>query len=159
MKNDLNALALRIKSDIDDLIIVVERIIGGWQRVLQTSDDYYLDGVALNLHGFYSGIEKVFVLIAENLDNSLPQGENWHQLLLQQMADEVPGIRPALISKNTLGVLNKYRGFRHVVRNVYTYQFDSAKVEKLVEEITEVYNQVSTEIIAFTDFLLKFNSD
>lgn len=94
----LRLLAQRIRANLDDLEQVVDRIAVGWQRTWQTNDDYYLDSVALNLHGFYSGVERIFELVAENVDRLLPQGENWHQLLLQQMAQELPGIRPALIS-------------------------------------------------------------
>jgi hypothetical protein len=43
-----------------------------------------LDGVALNLHSFYSGTERIFELIAANVDDILPKGENWHQALLKQ---------------------------------------------------------------------------
>jgi len=42
-----------------------------------------LDGVALNLHSFYSGIERIFELIAANVDDIRPVGENWHQTLLK----------------------------------------------------------------------------
>jgi hypothetical protein len=43
---------------------VRQRIETGWQRVRQSSDDYYLDGVALNLPSFYSGLERIFELVA-----------------------------------------------------------------------------------------------
>jgi hypothetical protein len=58
--------------------------------------------------------------VAEVIDGEKPVGENWHQVLLKQMANEVSGVRPAVISENTFVKLNEYRGFRHVVRNVYT---------------------------------------
>ena len=70
-----------------------------WQRALRAADDYYLDGVALNLHGFYAGLERIFELIAAIVDGQKPEGENWHQALLHQMTLEVPAIRPAVISE------------------------------------------------------------
>lgn len=30
----------------------------GWLRADRTGDDYYLDGVILNLHGFYTGFDE-----------------------------------------------------------------------------------------------------
>jgi hypothetical protein len=36
---------------------------------------YYLDSVALNLQGFYSGIERIFELIVLTVDRSRPAGE------------------------------------------------------------------------------------
>ena len=61
-------------------------------------DDYYLDGMALNLHSFYAGIERLFEMIVETVDGSVPQGADWHQLLVEQMAREIPDIRPAVLT-------------------------------------------------------------
>ena len=47
-------LAARILAEINDLNTVVKRAVQGWERVKTKNDDYYLDGVALNLHFFYS---------------------------------------------------------------------------------------------------------
>lgn len=69
------------------------------------------------------------------------------------MTWDVPGIRPAVISSDTYERLNQYRGFRHVVRNVYTFQFDPAKVERLVADADAVPTQTRTELLAFAEFL------
>ena len=146
-------LANRIRRELNELEIVRARVEEGWQRAHHSDDDYYLDSVALNLHGFYSGIERVFSLIAETVDGSIPQGENWHLLLLQQMTAEIPDVRPAVISGSVSKDLNEYRGFRHVVRNVYTYHFDPEKIEKLVDKVPELFRQLKLELSAFADFL------
>jgi hypothetical protein len=150
---DLGGLANRIRQELTELEYVVARTNEGWQRARRSNDDYYLDGVALNLHGFYSGLERVFALIAETIDGSLPQGENWHLTLLQQMMQEKPRLRPAVISESVVKRLNEYRGFRHVVRNVYTYRFDPVKVEKLVRLAPDLFNQLKAELLAFAAFL------
>ena len=151
--DDLGGLAGRIRQELEELEQVLKRIHEGWARARRSGDDYYLDSVALNLHGFYTGLERIFTLIAETVDGSLPGGENWHLLLLQQMAEEKPSLRPAVISESIGQRLNEYRGFRHVVRNVYTYRFDTAKVEKLVDSAPELFNQLRAEISAFAAFL------
>ena len=125
----------------------------GWERARRSNDDYYLDGVALNLHGFYMGIERIMTRIAETIDGGLPQGESWHLLLLEQMMKEVPGIRPAVISTRTGSKLDEYRKFRHIVRNVYTHNFDPVKLGKLVNSVPELFTQVKAEILAFAAFL------
>lgn len=151
--DDLSGLALRIRQELGELELVLARISEGWQRARRSGDDYYLDSVALNLHGFYSGLERIFTLIAETIDGSLPQGENWHLLLLQQMTKETPRMRPAVISDDVSRRLNEYRGFRHVVRNVYTYRFDPVKVEKLVLDAPALFAQFNSELSAFANFL------
>ncbi len=153
MIDRLRGLVERITVELSELEQVVGRVREAWQRAQRTEDNFYLDSVALNLHGFYTGLERIFTLIAETVDGVMPTGENWHQTLLAQMAKEIPGIRPAVISSVTYQRLSEYRGFRHVVRNVYTFHFDPAKVEKLVQGAEPVYHQVQSELLAFARFL------
>ena len=153
MSNALKRLAKRIRDSLDDLEIVLQRVEEGWERYQRSTDDYFLDGVALNLHGFYSGLERIFELIATTIDGTKPDGEHWHQALLRQMTNEVPSIRPAVISTLSYEQLDEYRGFRHVVRNVYTYKFNPIKVKKLVEQAPGLYSCVNAELQAFADFL------
>jgi len=68
-------LADRIRHEVDTLYLVLARAQEGWRRQQLSGDDYYLDGVALNLHGFYAGVERLFELIAGVVDGALPQGE------------------------------------------------------------------------------------
>jgi len=131
----------------------IKRAQEGWRRAQRSADDFYLDSVALNLHGFYAGLERLFELIAATVDGTVPRGANWHQMLLEQMATEVSHVRPAVISEETRAALDEYRGFRHVVRNVYTFKFDPMKLQKLVEEVPQVLSQVRAEMLAFADFL------
>jgi hypothetical protein len=90
MNERLLSLRERIRDELADLERLVSRAVEAWRRAQQSGDDYYLDSVALNLHGLYAGLERLFELIATVVDNSVPQGMNWHQLLLEQMAGEIP---------------------------------------------------------------------
>ncbi len=54
------------------------------------------------LHDFYSGAEKMFEKIALNVDNNMPQGEDWHIKLLLQMTQNVTGKRDSLIDSELL---------------------------------------------------------
>jgi len=69
------------------------------------------------------------------------------------MTAEVCGVRPAVISDVTREQLDAYRGFRHVVRNVYIFNFDPAKVGKLIVDAPQLFSQVQAELLAFTEFL------
>ena len=153
MSERLIRLAERIRSGLVDLNRLVERAREGLRRARLEDDDLYLDSVALNLHGFYAGLERLFKLTAANVDGAIPQGANWHQILLQQMAAEIPGVRPAMISERLRDSLDEYRGFRHVVRHVYTFSFDPLKMRKLVEQAPAVVAQLRRELLAFAEFL------
>jgi hypothetical protein len=153
MNTKLAHVANRIRLELAELEEVVRRVEEGWKRAEGSGDDYYLDGVALNLHGLYSGLERIFEVIALNVDGRKPEGENWHQELLRQMSTEILEMRPAVISESCYEALNEYRGFRHVVRNIYTYIFDRVKMRKLVEKTPGLFSQVRAELLAFADFL------
>jgi hypothetical protein len=113
----------------------------------------YVDSAALNLHGFYSGLERLFELIARHVDRNPPAGETWHRDLLQQMADEVPSVRPAVISQDNAHALDEFRRFRHLVRNVYTFNLIPDKMEPLTSTLPRLWPQVRAELLAFADFL------
>ena len=146
-------LAGRIQAELREFTILVERIELGMEKAKTQSDDFYLDSVALNLHGFYSGVERLFKKIAGTIDGTMPEGANWHQELLTQMSIEVPGVRPAVISLELKEKLEEYRGFRHVVRNVYTYHLDPEKVKPLVKPIIRVRKKLEKELSAFARFI------
>jgi hypothetical protein len=150
---ETRALIERIQQELPELHIVVKRINDGWERARRSNDDYYLDSVALNLHGFYSGFERIFALIAETVDKEMPQGEKWHLLLLERMLAEKSGIRPAVISQASWKTLNELRGFRHIVRNVYTHKFDPDKVGKMVEDVPALFERLQAELGSFINFL------
>lgn len=153
MSDPLRQLAARIRSELKDVERILGRMEEGWKRAQCSSDDYYLDGVALNLHGFYGGVERLFERIAVLVDDTKPIGQNWHQLLLEQMAQEIPGVRPAVISKSIHVKLETYRSFRHIARNIYTFNIDPAKLEHLVAGAAAAFPQLRAELLAFADLL------
>lgn len=153
MSNSGAILAARILTELRDLALLVDRAKHGWEKAKSQHDDYYLDGVALNLHGFYSGLEKIFEKIASKIDGAVPTAANWHQELLEQMSMEILDVRPAVISEDSRDMLVDYRGFRHVVRNVYTYHMNPEKMERLIEKIDSVLEKLSSELMTFATFL------
>jgi len=143
----------RIRSELKRLDRVLDRVNEGIRQARWTSDDLYWDSVALNLHGFYAGLERLFEMIAGTVDGSVPQGANWHQVLLEQMAAEQSRIRPAVISEETRFALDEYRGLRHVVRNVYSFKFDALQLQRLGQQAPQVFSRVRAELLSFADFL------
>ena len=148
-------LAGRIRQELAE----VERIVSRAERAVRVAQqrpedqDLLLDSAALNLHDFYAGLERVFEVIADGVDRVKPVGPNWHQELLHQMASEIPGVRPSVLSSEVRDRLDRYRGFRHVVRNVYTFNLDPQQVEILVRQLRPTMEHTSQELSAFADFL------
>ncbi len=74
----IKELVERIHQELDEIPRVLARMNEGWELFRRSNDDHYIDGVALNLHSFYLGIERILTHIAETIDGDLPRGENWH---------------------------------------------------------------------------------
>lgn len=153
MNTELDALASRIRLELSEIKRTVDRVQAGWRASKRSSDDLYLDAVALNLHGFYGRFERSFELIAKVIDDSRPRSAEWHPELLVQMSTEIPGVRPSVISTASVARLDEYRKFRHLVRNVYTFKFEPSQMEHLVEQAPTLYDDVRAEPLAFTDFI------
>ena len=155
MNSPYRELAQRVRDEVPDLERVIQRVLRAWElcQCSPGQQDVYLDSVALNLHGFYSGIERLFELIARHVDRDPPAGETWHYTLLQQMTRDEPDLRPAVISVKTALTLDRLRRFRHLVRNVYTLNLVPEKIEPLVSALPGLWPQLKAELLAFADFL------
>ena len=147
--------AERIRSELENIEEVVTRV----RRAVEASEgdsvnsDLYWDAVALNLHDFYTGLERLLRHIAAEVDGHVPAGAEWHQELLRQMATQLPRIRPAVFSKETIKRLDEYLRFRHVVRHVYAFEFDSQRIRPLVEALAADFAQVRGELTVFIAYL------
>lgn len=88
------ALAGRIRAALEEVKTTVNRTVMLAEKARRSGDDDYWDAVALNLHGFYSGVEQIFEDIARTIDGGLLSGAEWHTSLLRQMTVEMGKLRP-----------------------------------------------------------------
>jgi hypothetical protein len=109
--------------------------------------------VGLNLHAYYTGLERIFGKIANDLDGGVPGGESWHTELLRQMALDLPGVRPAVLRRETANALDRYRGFSHLIRNIYATSLDPEPLGRLVANLPSVWEQVKEDLTHFQQFL------
>ena len=105
------------------------------------------------LHDFYTGLEKIFERIALIVDGGMPEGEDWHIQLLRRMAVPVPERRPAVMSKELTETLAEYLRFRHLFRNIYGFELEWERLQKLVEKLPSVYKDLESDLKKFRDFL------
>ena len=147
------ALAGRMRASLEDVKTAVDRAIALAEKARRSGDDDYWDGVALNLHGFYSGVEQIFEDIARTIDGGSPSGEEWHTSLLRQMTVEMGKLRPAVIRIETRQALDEYRGFRQIVRNVYVFNLRPARLKELASDAPTCLSNLTTDLLAFADFL------
>lgn len=148
-------LAERLRAELQVLEQVVGRAEGALDRTAQHPEDqvYFVAAAALDLHGFYAGIERLLELIANEVDGVQPTGRRWHRDLLAQMSLAVPGVRPVVLSSETGMALTQYLDFRHVVRNVYTFNLRSERVTELVRDLRAAFDLARHDLLTFAAFL------
>jgi hypothetical protein len=148
-------LAERIRGELQTLEQVVERAEGAVAQAAQQPENqgYFIAAAALDLHGFYAGLERLFELIAIDIDGSPPTGSRWHRHLLEQMGLAVTDVRPAILLPETRVALMEYLEFRHVVRNVYTFNLRSERVIELVATLRPAFDLTQRDLLSFSMFL------
>jgi hypothetical protein len=153
VNQNASILAVRIQSELIEIEQIVERAQRLLAKAIESGDEDYYDGVALNLHSFYTAIERILEDIAKEIDGAIPTGQNWHRSLLMQMAAEVPQIRPPVIQRSSRDCLDDYRGLRHVIRNVYSFNLKPVRLQELVTTLSDCYQSIASDLTHFCQFL------
>lgn len=148
-------LAQRIRDEVAQLDRSVATASRHWQRSLSTDldQDAYLNSVAFSLHSFYTGVEHMLELVAQEMDGGTLGGETWHTELLHQMALDVPAVRPAVLGHKSAEWLDEYRKFRHRVRNIYATNLLPERLQSLVEGLPTGWACLREDLLAFAGFL------
>jgi uncharacterized protein YutE (UPF0331/DUF86 family) len=149
-----SVLVARLNRELTKIQVAVQTAVSQANKAKTTGDLDYLQAAALSLQNFYMGVEQAFEEIAKQIDESLPTGASSHRELLEQMALEIPKVRPAVIQSGTFARLNDYRGFRHVVIHRYGFELHPERIQELVEELPVCCNALVQDIHAFCEFLM-----
>ena len=147
-KNQKNEIASFLKEELDkikELSVEINECKG---------DSYIMKRAKGSiLHDFYNACERIFELIANNINGGITGGHKWHKRLLYQMTINIEGVRTPVISKKLAAELDEYLAFRHLFRNIYGFELESKRLDKLVERFTEIIDLFFEEINDFIDKL------
>lgn len=155
-REHLLTLAAEIRDELAKLSELARSIESTWKRrstAPREEQDVFLESVALKLHNFYTGCERIFGQVGTEINGALPQTHDWHVRLLRTMCVEVPEVRPAVLSAALARDLEDYLRFRHLVRNIYALELDAAKIEPLVGKVADVAGRFEDEIERFVRYL------
>lgn len=125
-------------------LLLEERAIG-----LRTDDPVRLESVAYQLHNFYNAIEDLLKLVASHFENQISDTARWHSVLLQRMSQEIPGIRPVVISQESYLLLNSLRGFRHFFRHAYGVPIDYEQLQINLNKARQLYPNLEKDLNQF----------
>lgn len=135
----------------------IENLLSKYKDLINKCEDEKPDLIELTalasvLHSFYSGVENIFSLIAKNIDNNSPEGENWHKELLIQMQKENDE-RNKVISENIKDDLVELLAFRHFYRHSYSFSLDWKEMKDIVLNLFETWERVQKDINKFIESL------
>ena len=139
----------KVKAELADLqaeILEIRPLL----HKLETSepDPVEIRAVATTLHAFYSGVERIFLLIAKDIDNQIPQSIHWHRDLLAQMKNSSKQ-RPRVIDQGLYDILADYLGFRHFFRHGYPTRLEWQTMEPLTKALIETSRQYIEQVTGF----------
>lgn len=153
MKRD-EAFARRLAAEIASELESLSRLEEQSADAPQGDDTFSLRARGSILHDFYSGIERVFVRIAEELNGGVAQGEQWHQQLVKDMSLEIPEVRPAVIDQELARSLGDFRRLRHVFRNVYGFALEDQRMRPLEERLPAVLAAFRRQVGEFLAWIM-----
>ena len=102
--------------------------------------------VAVDLHAYYTAAETLFERIARLVDDAMPSGDGSHQALVEQMAADIPPLRPAVVSRDTATWLHSLRSFRHFFRHAYSVELDARRLAEHARALAEHHRGFREEL-------------
>jgi hypothetical protein len=135
----LLTLIQELEGDMRELDRAAALNMRAWGRIQGGAVDA-LDWGALGytIHSAYGIIENYCLRISKHFENHLDPG-SWHKALIEKMALEIPGVRPALLCDDSLKrKLIEILKFRHRFRNLYGEELDPAKTADIQRSFDEV---------------------
>ena len=108
--------------------------------------------MALKLHNFYAGCERIFSAVVAELNGGLPQEVDWPRRLLDKMGT-ARDYRPALLATETAHELHDFLTFCHTMRNIHGFQLNIARVDYLVACYPAAWQHVQADVTQFMAWL------
>ena len=133
-------------TQIDRLFTVYAELLARVQQ--RQPDTVEIAAVASVLHSFYNGVENIFLIVAKQIDQNVPTGNQSHRDLLVQMMKQ-NAHRSKVISTETGKQLGDFLGFRHFYRHSYSFFIDWNELQILVFVLNAVWSQVKSDLDLF----------
>ncbi len=139
---------------VNRLAAVTQKELNKLRALLAEASSYSVDTVnprviASLLHDFYTGIERIFQKIAKDIEGDVVNGRGWHKALLEDMALEIPEVRPRVITDEFCRRLDDYLRFRHLFRGIYGFELEVERMRPLFDDLEEVFTALERQLQNF----------
>jgi uncharacterized protein YutE (UPF0331/DUF86 family) len=151
-KEKLSILQAAIKSQIE----TIEKIFQKIEARRRKKGEVQIESLAYQLHNLYCAFEDLFKIVANFFENRIEERARNHREILWRMKIPIEGIRPALLSETSYGLLDSLRAFRHFFLHAYSYELNPKKVHLVLEEALKLREIYQREI---RDFLAKLGME
>ena len=149
-----DVLARRLAAEIEAELATMAALADEFASAPPADDRYAIRARGSMLHDFYNCVERVFLRIARELNGGVPRGEQWHRDLIDNMALEIPGVRPAVVDRGLADVLGEYLRFRHVFRDVYGGVLVAHRMALLEDRLPDTITAFRRDIGAFVAWMM-----
>ncbi len=115
-----------------------------------TLAESYLEVMAFQhaMQAGYTSFESALRRLLALLDEAMPQGPDWHAVLLRRVSEPLEGLRPAILSASLTDPADELLRFRHVAIHSYD-RFSERKAAIAVEAAETFLALIDADIAAF----------
>ena len=149
MENDA---LIPLKADLTAQMVYIRTVadrLEARSQGLQPDDIVKMESVAYQIHNLYNATEDLLKLVATHFENNIADATRWHTELLFRMAQNIAGIRPALLSETCYVLLNSLRGFRHFFRHAYNTTLEYPQLQINLKKARQLYPCLEQDINNF----------
>jgi hypothetical protein len=151
----MNAKIQRLRAEIGFDRAALERRVQelGSLELGDNADAAACAQAAVALHHAYGSMESILQRVARDVDGDVPSGGDWHQELLHAMGLAIEGIRPAVLSRESVAALRELLSFRHFFRHAYAVELDAERLSILRRHLRRALPRLLTELDRLDGFL------
>jgi hypothetical protein len=97
---DFQLIAAEIKAQTQQIELIRERILER-TALIARGEPVVFEGVAFHIHYYYSAVEDLLRIVANAFENNISDRSRWHTELIDRIARDIEGVRPAFLSAET----------------------------------------------------------
>lgn len=150
----LARIAARVREEaarVEGVVAAMRDALARWDAGPQ--DRIHVHWVGGLVHDFYTGLERAFSEVSPELNGHATPREAWHRDLLHVMTLDLPGFRPAVLRPELETRLLEHLKFRHVYRNLYSFELLWDRVRPLAEDAVAIWPDLRSDLESFANAL------